>query len=456
MNESDSAPKSNVLSPKNWKRLRRVLDKKTVLSALGGWLLHSYIYPVATHAYQWYWPQGEQIVIAIDEDNLKSESIAAAISSGYGIHYPPLRDETAKGFPTLVVEYDHGRRTGARTLADALVKNLAVIGVVGHFDSTQTKEAIQTYCARAGHSRGEQDLEADMPLFMPNDTAPDLVAEARDLGCSAAFRLAPSDDSQARVAAHVAVNLNARRLALFVDQSLGYYSNGLADGIREAISTDPKRATSIVADIAFDGDAGKMIVDPAFHTLDVDMAIVIASPSGAEEVLRQAQIASWQPRAYVFSDSVASKREDIDRLSVIVHSGSTTQASSAPPDSYFLFPRDTSSGDVEAGRSAYYDYYITVGKLLRKAVDGAGWPMTRHRFAESVNRVVGAELKAPVNVAFDGDGANKCVAFHCFKLGADGRLTHLPIGCAGDDDERRPGCVAEVKGAAQVAASGPN
>jgi hypothetical protein len=401
-----------------------------------GLVFHGVIVPAATRLIaRYYQRQGPRIVIAIDDAyDPHNKPILDAIREGYG--NPP--GHFWGDAPRLDPKSDHGRPSGARALAKEIVSAPEVLAVVGHFDSSQTKEAIQTYC-RDGTDTGGNGEVADMPLFMPNDTATDLAPEAHDRGCHFAFRLAPADDSQARVATRLATPAGPHRIALFVDQSRYFYSNSLADDIRDDMPRDPD--ITIVAEIAFDGSAGKVAIDPLLLNLDADTAIVIASPSGAEEVIRQGQAAGWHPTTLIFSDSVASKWSDIQHLAKIIQGGPNPTLT-LPPSLYFLFPTPDADIAIKHGKSAFDTYYKGVGRLLRRAVDDVGWPMTRARFADAFERVSRGGSDDAVKVGFDRQGGNRCVAFHSFKLEGDA-LIHWPERCAGD--ELQEDCLTKAK-----------
>jgi hypothetical protein len=147
----------------------------------------------------------------------------------------------------------------------------------------------------------------------------------------------------------------------------------------------------------------------------------------------------------VFSDSVATNKERIEHIANLMRFVRVPFLAPTMPDTYFLFPSRDAANAVKSGESAYNAYYNAVGRLLRKAVDQAGWPLTRPRFTDSVRRVSNSGFGATVKVGFDAYGANECAAFHSFKLEANNTLTHVDK-CPGDREELRKECAPDPTG----------
>jgi branched-chain amino acid transport system substrate-binding protein len=122
---------------------------------------------------------------------------------------------------------DAGDPTEARTVASALAARSDTLMVVGHLLSTQSKAALPFYLF----------TEQPIPVILATETNPEVLpVNAPDEGPYPVFRLSPTDDEQAGIAADFAVEkMGADRFWIVRDTHNGTYSTYLTEEFQHRV-----------------------------------------------------------------------------------------------------------------------------------------------------------------------------------------------------------------------------
>lgn len=198
-----------------WPRVWRLLTKFFVLPLVGVLISGMVIGRVADAIFG---PKSYHIYVVgndSDSDPATQKLLAAAAAPG-------RLSSTLAGVPveTAIVD-DSGDPSRAATIAQELASKPDTLMVIGHVYSTTTGHALPTY------------LQADppIPVFLTTETNPGLLPPrvATDEYVPPVFRLFPTDDDQANVAAtFIASNPNSRSVWVVEDTSNPTYSHYLA------------------------------------------------------------------------------------------------------------------------------------------------------------------------------------------------------------------------------------
>lgn len=191
--------------------------KWAVLPVIGGLITTVFVGRIVTSIVQ---PTSYKIYFVGPFDDTSGEKdsttqIWNALDSGGEL--PPL-----DGVPVaLHRRSDFGDEETARRLAAELARKPDTLMVVGHVWSSQTRAALPAYM---------EDASPPIPVILTTETNPNLLPPVRD-GDDRYFpvyRLSPTDDSQARLAAESAKRLKARAIWVVEDGANRVYSEYLA------------------------------------------------------------------------------------------------------------------------------------------------------------------------------------------------------------------------------------
>jgi hypothetical protein len=122
---------------------------------------------------------------------------------------------------------DSGDPLDAQRISADLATRSDVLMVVGHFASTQTKAALPAYLRTA---------RPPIPVILTTETNPNLLPpKSRESTYDPVFRLSPTDDDQAKIAAAFAIGKHAQGFWVVEDVSNPVYSDFLAKKFSEHV-----------------------------------------------------------------------------------------------------------------------------------------------------------------------------------------------------------------------------
>ncbi len=138
--------------------------------------------------------------------------------------------------PVEIEEHnDGGDVANAKQIATEIATRNDVLVVVGHFVSTVSKEVLPIY------------LQANpaIPVILPTETNPKLIAKVSSGTYPPVFRLSPTDDDQAKRAAAFVIDQGAKAIWVVEDTSNPIYSDFLAkEFINEVQRRNPQNRQS--------------------------------------------------------------------------------------------------------------------------------------------------------------------------------------------------------------------
>lgn len=207
-------------------RLRRIwawLAHRKLMGAMGGVTLSIVTYYVIKVIERARAPDSYKIYVVADFRQLTKRQIWDALSS-HKEQLPSFGGVKVE----LIKEDDRGDPVDAKRISEMIAARDDVLLVVGHMASTQTNEALPAYFEKA--------IPA-IPVILVTETNPNLLPKPpSDDSFFPVFRLAPTDEKQAEIAANFALEKGAS--SFWVVQDIRYndlYSRYLAEKFTEEV-----------------------------------------------------------------------------------------------------------------------------------------------------------------------------------------------------------------------------
>ena len=121
----------------------------------------------------------------------------------------------------IVIANDGNERTEAKKIAEALIKDTSILGVIGHNSSSATEAALEVY------------KQANLAIISPTSTSTTLSDKVF-------FRTVPSDKQTGeKLAQYIRNNLNLSRVIVFYNSKAdSSYSNSLKEAFRQEFVDD--------------------------------------------------------------------------------------------------------------------------------------------------------------------------------------------------------------------------
>jgi hypothetical protein len=306
---------------------------------------------------------------------------------------------------------DHGDATRAQTLARKVARQPDALMIVGHFDSTSTREALPVY----------MQASPAIPVILPTETSPNLLPPAERTGqYLPVFRLSPTDERQAERAAKYAIKAARSVFWIVEDTENPVYARYLGTTFTQRVQEGGKSVVLWTPLGVPPGDA--------YRLLPVDCVFFVGEPRNALIVIEQVN-ALW-PKG---------RRPLIILSDAAVDGMLLTKEEVATGDIVLLHPSDPRSFSAEGYRPYGREVIDITADLVARAGDvlqaGGG---IRHGFRRLMNsrRVGDARLAVtrvmedavlhhqPVadSYVFNGDGTRDGVSFHVWRV-LDQRFT---------------------------------
>jgi ABC-type branched-subunit amino acid transport system substrate-binding protein len=164
--------------------------------------------------------------------------------------------------------------------------------VVGHFSSTATKAALPAYLRAA---------RPKIPVIMTTETNPNLMPPKAGDSYDPVFRLSPTDDEQAIVAAGFAMDKGARAFLVVEDQTNPVYSQLLTRTFCDhVLKTSRGRSTPVILRAH---DVSTLPIE-AIRAMGVDWVFFAGSAQNAVLLARQVKaMQGGRPIQLLFSDA---------------------------------------------------------------------------------------------------------------------------------------------------------
>jgi ABC-type branched-subunit amino acid transport system substrate-binding protein len=189
-------------------------------------------------------------------------------------------------------QYAAGDPAAAQQQAEVVAARPDTLMVVGHFSSTATKAALPAYLRAA---------RPKIPVIMTTETNPNLMPPRAGDSYDPVFRLSPTDDEQAIVAAGFAMNKKARAFLVVEDQTNPVYSQFLTKTFcHEILTTSRGRPTPVILRAH---DVTTLPIE-AMRAMGVDWVFFAGSAQNAVLLARQVKaMQGGRPIQLLFSDA---------------------------------------------------------------------------------------------------------------------------------------------------------
>lgn len=208
-----------------------------------------------------------------------------------------------------IVQFDdQGDPAIAQRIAAKIAADPQFLAVIGHFSSSVTTAALETYCT-----------VPDLTIIMPVPTATDITSIAKNKGCRSVLRLPPSNRQQATDIAKLLDHLmrkngtssSNRYVMIFRDQSNPEYSNNLGKELLYALSRNVD-GHRVALDIGVRGDKGGIIVTDSLEAYRDSDLIILGMTESALQSLRQGKIRGWRPDNIILTDGAVSEELQVN------------------------------------------------------------------------------------------------------------------------------------------------
>ncbi len=202
---------------------------------------------------------------------------------GFEEHWEKLKPLAVNNIPiTIMRERDGGNPDTGKSYAREFAQRSDVLLVVGHGNSSTSKEALKEYMAP----------KPRIPVILVTETNPDLLpkpCETSEHPCPV-LRLSPTDDKQAKKAVQLAMGKKAKSFLVIKDTDNPVYSNYLAKRLAFEITQRNKTVCVTTTD-----EMTKIRID-MIKTLKIDCVIFVGAHVQAKNVIR------WTNKVYRNND----------------------------------------------------------------------------------------------------------------------------------------------------------
>lgn len=340
---------------------------------------------------------------------------------------------------------DFGFERGARRAAEELVAADDALMVVGHFASSRTKAVAETYLG----------AEPPIPMLLPTETNPHVIPPGGSDEYRPVYRLSPTDDQQAALAARYLVQRGCERIVALDDRSLSptdnnIYSRYLVDEfVKQVLLRTPPGAPSVRR--VWPQDVRRLRLD-ADESVPGDCVFFVGGWSTALLVIERMHPQASRYPAVVLSDSAVDPRL-LGRLPL-----------DAPTE--VVIAHTVSSSESNALRTLGHDVFDVVEGLIDESQETFGRGLKRHGLIKywlhvfGIHRVKAARLVLASNMeravarrkvfsernpgrsfTFRYDGSRDDARFFLWRLRRDGDLE--------DIEPNGPSCPSEDPGGSQ-------